>query len=135
MKPARYNFDAKSGTQEPGPVAATVLEGTLVSLLVAGAIVFLVSLILATTEWMRLGETGMLLVHYLSVATGSLLAAKKARRKGWLIGGLIGIIYVLAVAFLGNMLGMPFAPAASIIQTIFTAFLVGLVAGITGINI
>ncbi len=136
MKPARYNpkTNTKSNAHESTPVLAAVVQGALISLLVAGAVLILVSIVLATTEWMRLGETGMLLVHYFSVATGSLLAAKKARHKGWLIGGLTGIIYVLAAASLGTMLGIPLAPLASIAQTALTAFIVGIVAGITGIN-
>lgn len=105
-----------------------VLKGALLSLGVALLASLLLSLIIYLANWENLPST-LNAFHYISIALGGVLAARSAKRLGWLHGGLVGIVYTVALAFL-------FAEEMSLGALVETEFLLqalwGFLAGVAG---
>ena len=72
---------------------------------------------------------------YVAIAAGGYLAAKGAGGKGWLIGAVSGLIYMLLVWIAGciSRTGMYFS--ASMASSMAISALCGAIGGIIGINI
>ena len=76
----------------------------------------------------------MIVSNYLALFIGGLIAAYSAKSKGWLNGGLVGLIYVLLLILLGSFTTvMAFSGGLLLRMTI--ACVVSALGGIIGINI
>ncbi|HEY8394738.1 MAG TPA: TIGR04086 family membrane protein [Thermaerobacter sp.] len=111
-----------------------VLGGATVSLLV----VWLVSGALALTVYFTaINEYQLEAVLYcagmVAVAAGGAVSARVAERRGWLHGGLTGLIYVLVGSLLGHFLfpGQP-TPLAQLGPRMLLGFLLGALGGAAG---
>lgn len=115
-----------------------LLKGVVVSLVLALFLALIVSLFgyfgyLTPFSMARF----YLVVNFISIGIGGMIAANCAQSKGWLYGGFVGLVYTLfflILIFLVPGLAMVLGSVA-IMQAIILSFLVGTVGGIVGINI
>ncbi|ACB85361.1 TIGR04086 family membrane protein [Natranaerobius thermophilus] len=71
----------------------------------------------------------------ISVLIGSIYAAGKIGYKGWLNGGICGLLYFLGLFILSLVLGVQIVYGLQLISRALLAFVIGAVGGILGINI
>ncbi|NLK08446.1 MAG: TIGR04086 family membrane protein [Firmicutes bacterium] len=99
---------------------------------VCGAV--LVSLVQLIGGWETKDQSVFQVFSYLSMAIGGFIAARANRRDGWLIGGLVGILFILIINWLtiGRVCVLPVDNI--IVLKLAAGFLVGAVGGIFGVN-
>ncbi|MCY6353920.1 TIGR04086 family membrane protein [Clostridium sp. ZS2-4] len=71
----------------------------------------------------------------LGVMYGAIYAAKKINRRGWLIGLIIGILYMIVIYLVSVLNGRGLALSHFSILRIILALVVGTLSGMLGINI
>ncbi|PZN12355.1 MAG: TIGR04086 family membrane protein [Bacillota bacterium] len=78
-------------------------------------------------------ETALYYTGMLAVAAGGAVSARAAERRGWLHGGLAGLLYVLTGSVLGHLLfpGQP-TPLAHLGPRMLLGFLLGALGGAAG---
>lgn len=74
-------------------------------------------------------------LNYVSVFLAGLISAAKAKRKGFVVGGISGALYMLFVYLLGCFLFGGIAFTKEIALNIFYCLVTGMAGGIVGINI
>lgn len=116
---------------EPNSLPASVLRGVAVAFLVALVASAVVAVVLAFTPELKVSHSTLLLLNYLSVLTGGLVGGKAARRRGWLVGLLIGVIYALIILAFSQIQGQPLVAT---LQGLLITALLGLLAGTVGVN-
>ena len=112
-----------------------VVRGVACSAAVSICGAVLVSLVQLIGGW-NIVEAGLFQVFsYLSMAAGGFLAAKTTQRNGWFVGGLVGILFILAVnwATTGSLhlSGVNQGDALRL----GVGFIVGAVGGVLGVNL
>lgn len=70
----------------------------------------------------------------ISIIVGSMHASKTIGEKGWLNGGICGILYFLGLLILSIFMGIGLASFSVILSRLFLAFLFGAIGGVIGIN-
>jgi putative membrane protein (TIGR04086 family) len=75
------------------------------------------------------------IIMMVSITTGSIYAGKKINEKGWVNGGLVGILYYMILVILSIILLKTFSIDLFSITKLFIAFITGVIGGIIGINI
>ncbi|MDI3280915.1 MAG: TIGR04086 family membrane protein [Bacillota bacterium] len=113
---------------------AALLRGVTLSLLVALVGSSLMAFLIAWTGWLTLHSGVLLLINYLSVATGALTGARQCQHWGWFLGGSIGLFYGLIAFSLSTAAGGNLN-VLSVLQGGVLLFLVGALAGMIGVNL
>jgi putative membrane protein (TIGR04086 family) len=115
-----------------------LFRGCFISLIIA----FSLTLIIALINYFGHIEQGVLtklliLVNYISIGIGGLIAAVNVDNKGWLYGGFVGLIYALLFWLLIHFVPGLYVLLSfiSIFQALVVSFLVGTVGGIIGVNL
>lgn len=70
----------------------------------------------------------------LSILLGSIYVGKRTEEKGWLRGGLTGLVYVLTLLILCFIFQVNIEPGINIFSKFFLGFFFGTLGGILGIN-
>jgi len=112
-----------------------VLKGSLAVIM----IIFVLSLGLAIVT--QLGWAGMLrwsdslwmILLYVSVVIGAVIAGLKSRRNGWLAGAGVGVLSSLLILMMGWMAGEPVHWTVFTVKLAVNAF-IGAFGGIIGVN-
>lgn len=128
-------FQKRAGP--PPPVDARAVAAGVI---VVTALTVFMSAILAvaiyTTTITEAHVSGLL--YYLglaSVAAGGAVAARRARGRGLIHGGLTGLAYVLISLLVGAVLFPGSLVAAAMTRKVLTALVAGAAGGIIGLNI
>ncbi|MGI6567294.1 MAG: TIGR04086 family membrane protein [Firmicutes bacterium] len=99
---------------------------------ICGAV--LVSLVQLIGGWNIVGAGLFQVFSHISMAAGGFLAARATQRNGWLVGGMVGILFILAMNWLAagsvNLAGIDQADALRL----GAGFIMGAVGGIIGVN-
>lgn len=100
---------------------------------VCGAV--LVSLVQLVGGWNIEWGSVFRIFSYLSMATGGFMAARLSQRNGWLVGGLVGMLFILVMNWItsGSVTLPDMNPDTAI--RFGMGFLVGAVGGMIGVNI
>jgi putative membrane protein (TIGR04086 family) len=112
-----------------------ILKGSLFVILVILLFTVLLGLLTETgwTGTVKWSSSLYLIIIYLSIIAGSVIAGLKSARRGWITGvgvGLIGSLFILFLAILaGEMIRWPIY----LIKTLINIFL-GAFGGILGVN-
>ncbi|MBM7557904.1 TIGR04086 family membrane protein [Halanaerobacter jeridensis] len=75
----------------------------------------------------------MSIINYSVVFIGGLIAAYTSKNKGWLNGGLVGLIYIVILIILGSFM-TTLVFSGSLLLKILTVCLISALGGIIGIN-
>lgn len=111
-----------------------VLQGLIYAFAVAFGAILLASVLVT---WTSVPEAKLPVITYIinlaAVLTGSFVAARRSKEKGWYYGGLTGLFYSLAITILGLMLVSASFTLHNVVQiAILTA--VGGLGGVLGVN-
>lgn len=81
------------------------------------------------------GDILVTAVTMIAVALSGFTAAKKAASKGWMWGGLGGMVYMLVVYLAGIIAGVNIGISAKGIGILLISGIIGAIGGIAGINV
>ena len=70
-----------------------------------------------------------------SIAVGSIYIAVKIGEKGWMNGGIVGVLYFLILVFLNYLFIRPFNMDLYSLSKLFISLIVGIIGGVIGINV
>ena len=75
------------------------------------------------------------IIRLLSILTGAILCATAIKRKGWMFGGICGLVYILLSTIIGALFFDDFTITNILVSDIVFAIGVGIIGGIIGVNI
>lgn len=76
----------------------------------------------------------LLVINYVAIFVGGIYSARASYRKGWLIGGFVGLLYMLIILILG-LRWVEISFSLDLILRIVSGFIAGAIGGIIGINL
>lgn len=76
----------------------------------------------------------LMVVNYTAIFIGGIMGARWAQTKGWLHGGLVGLVYMAIVVFIGSRY-VSVAIGLEIMLRIVSGFLTGALGGVLGVNL
>ena len=115
---------------------AAILKGLIVSLIILILSVIILGILYSIFNVFHdeLLSRILLVVNYLAIFGGGIFTARNAHNKGWLNGGLVGLLYMLLILFFGaQVIAIDFG--LDILLRVISGFLAGAVGGIIGVNI
>jgi len=75
------------------------------------------------------------IIMIISIAVGSIYMAIKAEEKGWLNGGIVGVVYFLILLILNCLFIKPFVFDVYTVGKLLVSLIAGAVGGMIGVNI
>jgi putative membrane protein (TIGR04086 family) len=125
-----------AAAQNKPPAAAVVMAKGVLYAYFLSLVVFL--LFSTLIQYTALTETILPYMTYgttlISIFVGAAYVTKRLETKGWLNGGLTGLMYLAGLVILGLILLPEFGIDVSYISKTFLAFATGAAGGIFGIN-
>ncbi len=113
-------------------IAKTVVEAFLITIILMGVLALLICYTPISEEAIT---PSVYVLNYFSVFMAGLLSAAKAKKRGFITGGLSGALYMLLVYLLGCVLfgGIEFTKA--VFMNVIYCLVLGIAGGVVGINI
>ncbi|ERM92195.1 TIGR04086 family membrane protein [Caldanaerobacter subterraneus] len=126
-----FVMDKRSGINFSG-----ILIGVLVSYIITLLFFIIYALLLTFTSVSEMALPKFtIFVTITGVVLAGALSARNTASKGWLNGGIAGILYIAVMALLGTFLVKEFGPSSSLaVKFLWGAFL-GSLGGMIGINL
>ena len=113
-----------------------VARGSIIAITITLVCLVIFSVILANTE---VAESTInpviILVTAVSIFVGSIMSVSRISKKGIINGGIVGMIYFLAIYILSGIVNSNFSINISGIILIICGILAGMLGGIVGVNI
>lgn len=118
-----------------GTLVWSIVRGIVSSAVVAMCGAILVSLVQLIGGW-NIEEAGVFQIFsYLSMATGGFMAARMAQRNGWFVGGLVGVLFILAIHWVtSGSIALP-DMNRDIVVRFGIGFIAGAAGGVLGVNL
>ena len=107
---------------------ALALILSVVLLFIAALIFYFTALSEKITPYLVFG------VSLVAIITGSSYAGKQIGTRGWLYGGIVGLIYVIAMLATGIFVRDSVAVNLNLITKLFLGFVFGAIGGMWGVN-
>ncbi|WP_352419907.1 TIGR04086 family membrane protein [Proteiniborus sp.] len=113
-----------------------IIKGTILGLILTIILIFIFTIILTYT---KLSESLIPLINsiimIIGITSGAVFISRKVDKKGWLSGGLIGVLYFFVIFILGILFIEDFTiDKYSLIKGLM-AIVTGCIGGMIGINI
>ena len=113
-----------------------VARGSIIAITITLVCLVIFSVILAHTE---VAESTInpviILVTVVSIFVGSIMSVSRISKRGIINGGIVGMIYFLAIYILSGIVNSNFSINISGIILIICGILAGMLGGIVGVNI
>ncbi len=113
-----------------------VARGSIIAITITLVCLVIFSVILANTE---VAESAInpviILVTAVSIFVGSIMSVSRISKRGIINGGIVGMIYFLAIYILSGIVNSNFSINISGIILIICGILAGMLGGIVGVNI
>lgn len=114
------------------PAAEGVLRGVIITVV----LLLIFAVVMTFTEVSeKASSTFYLVTTILSIMYGSIYAVRKIKRRGWLVGIIVTILYLLVLYIVSVISGNSSVIGADRIPRILLAVIVGALSGIIGINL
>jgi putative membrane protein (TIGR04086 family) len=115
---------------------AYILKSLLLSFISTFILVIVISLLLTYTP-LKESRIPLLntIIMIVSIAVGSIYIAVKIGEKGWMNGGIVGVLYFLILVFLNYLFIRPFNMDLYSLSKLFISLIVGIIGGVIGINV
>jgi len=78
---------------------------------------------------------GIQVIRVLSITVGGVVAARSTTAKGWLVGALSGILYMVWAIFISLLFGGGISLNSLLLSDMLLGLIAGLVGGMIGINL
>lgn len=120
----------------PGPFNIWVYGRGLLRGYILSLLLFLISSVIVTYTPISGDVVPVLtsIVMVLSVAYASIYTAIHLRSKGWLHGGIVGLLYIVILILLSKLFIPHYAFDRVVLYKIITSLVAGIVGGMIGIN-
>ncbi|AFK86694.1 MULTISPECIES: TIGR04086 family membrane protein [Thermoanaerobacterium] len=113
-----------------------IIVGLLVSYIITLLFFIIYALVLTYTPLSELTlPTLTMLITIIGIVLSGAIAARNTRSKGWLNGGLAGLLYVLLMLFLGVYFVKEAGINAGIALKLIWGVVLGAIGGMIGINL
>jgi putative membrane protein (TIGR04086 family) len=118
---------------------SSVLNMILKGILVAYAITIPAFLIFSFILSM-MGSPGKMITPFVylttivSILIAGIVSARRIKRKGWLNGGMVGLVYVIILYLLGGILYKDYLVSSNTVYVALTCIFTGSLGGIIGVN-
>ncbi len=113
-----------------------VVKGLIISFLITLPCFLVFALFLTYTDFPeKYTYIAVLITTVLSVLTASAYSTKNVKRKGWMNGCFVGILYVTILYLASSIVFMNFAIDLQVIVTVIIGAIVGCLGVIFGINL
>ena len=113
-----------------------ILKSLILCFIITLMFILIESLLLTYTP---LRESAIPLINtiimIISIAAGSIYISIKIGEKGWINGGITGVLYFLILVFLNYLFIKPFIFDIYSVGKFFISLLTGIIGGMIGINI
>lgn len=113
-------------------VAKTVVMAFLITIILMGVLALLICYTSLPEEAVT---PSVYVLNYFSVFLAGLFSAAKSGRKGFVTGGIAGVLYMLLVYLLGFILFGGITFSKDIMMMLLYCLITGMIGGIVGINI
>ncbi|AYD39847.1 TIGR04086 family membrane protein [Clostridium fermenticellae] len=114
------------------PAAEGVLRGFIMTVV----LLLIFAVVMTFTEVSsKVSSMFYLITTLISIMYGSIYAVKKIRRRGWLIGIIVAVLYLLILYIVSVISGNSAVLGIDRIKRFSLALLVGLLSGMLGVNI
>lgn len=111
-----------------------LLLSTIFALMVTFILALLLALFLLFFHLENVVVGGILMfITYLAIFSGGYFAGRSIGRQGWLNGGLLGFLYMIALLLLGRAF-IPMELSSMILLRLLTGILCGGLGGVFGVN-
>jgi putative membrane protein (TIGR04086 family) len=114
----------------------TIIMGILVSYAITLPITAVFAYILMFTDFpQKYLPTAVIITTLLSIVIAGWVSTKNVKSKGWLNGGIVGIVYVLILYLVSSVVYRDFSVNMHVVTLFFIGILTGSIGGILGINL
>lgn len=125
-------LSAFPGDAKGSPLVLGIITAFLLSL-------FFTLIISALYTWTNLSESTLpysaYTINSLSVLFGAIVAARSARKKGWLYGGGTALLFSLLLALIGSLIDFSAAFQPQTLARIIILILIGVFGGMIGVQL
>lgn len=112
-----------------------VLRGLLYSLVIMAAATLIISLFLKFTGMKEVSmTTAVYIIHSVSLFIGGLVTGRRAGKRGWYYGGMMGILYSIVIVLIG-FLSYDAALTGYTLVLLVLSFVSGAFGGMIGVNL
>ncbi|WP_353892628.1 TIGR04086 family membrane protein [Proteinivorax hydrogeniformans] len=117
------------------PSGKSFAYGLFSSIMISVVVLLLWSIIMSlTTVSDATIRVVVIITIIVSIFAGGFVSAKMTRQKGWIIGGFVGVIYLVILLFMGSAVSAPDLSLTAPINLIF-GFIVGAIGGVMALNL
>lgn len=118
-----------------GLTPGSVLKGLIAAYIITVPTFMLFALILVNTDFPhRLISPAVVVTTFISVLTAGTVSTRGIKNKGWLNGGLVGLIYMLILYLFSSLVYKDFSIDKYMITMTAIGVFTGAIGGILGIN-
>jgi len=122
-------------TQHESLKISSLLKGLLASVIVTVLAFILLALIMVNTDFpQRLITPAIVLTTIVSVLTAGSVSTRGINSKGWLNGGIVGLVYMIFLYLISSLVYNDFSINKYVITMTAIGILAGAIGGIVGIN-
>lgn len=112
-----------------------ILKGLVVSYIITIPVFFIFALVLSKIDsCANLVSPVVLITTILGVMAAGMVSARCIKSRGWLNGGITGVLYMLVLFILGSIIYMDFSINRNVLFMFLIGILAGIVGGILGVN-
>ena len=112
-----------------------ICKGLMFSFIITLISIFVFAILLTYTNISeKIIPTVIIILTFISILIGSIIAVKKINRNGMLNGGIIGGIYVILIYLISSILNTGFSLNIYTIIMILAGIISGIIGGIIGVN-
>ena len=112
-----------------------IIKGSIFSIIISAILLLIFAVLLSYTN---LSENTMLpvtlVVTGVSILIGSMISTRKIRKNGILNGGMVGIIYIIALYLISSLFLAGFNLTFNSFIMLITGIITGMIGGIIGVN-
>ena len=114
----------------------TIIKGSGIAIIITVISLLILSFALAYTNLSEGMATPIIIgIIVVSIIIGSMITSQKAKKKGLLNGGAVGIIYMVTIYFIASIVLKDFSFNLYTILAITFAIAAGIIGGIIGVNL
>ncbi|WP_425446030.1 TIGR04086 family membrane protein [Dethiothermospora halolimnae] len=113
-----------------------LVKGLIFSYIITIVLIFIASLILTYTD-LSIDSLSVIksIIMILSIALGAIYLSMKNNKKGWLNGGIVGLLYVVIMIIIGSIINNSFSLDSYVLIKLIIALITGAIGGMIGVNL
>lgn len=117
-------------------IVFTIGKGVIYALLISLILILIYSILLSITEISESTiPTITTIIVMISISMGGIISTKNIESRGWLIGIIIGSLYMLILFLIGLIIKTDIEPGGFSIFKAIMGMIIGALSGIVGINL